>query len=234
MKTEIRCNIIFTADTLYFYNAFGQTKDEIPFKEITNVKSAKSSLKVRSSKKKFTFRLKTKEISGDVTSLLQSLLTLHELKPNERSIDDDVSDLMQAMPFLSPTDWLTLTTPTDEEDKSFMIVTEYMRGNTIIEQGKTYNALYCVLSGSCSVETDKRHLYDVGPDEIFGEHCFLFGTPSPITVIAVENNMRILMVNNYYIYKKLCTRHPKLAIRFFFHFSKVLADRACNLMTPKK
>ncbi|WP_299833589.1 cyclic nucleotide-binding domain-containing protein [uncultured Tenacibaculum sp.] len=111
----------------------------------------------------------------------------------------------------------------DDIDIEWMINNGYREdlevGDRLIEQGKTIESLYIVLSGSLSItdsDTDK-HIANIGPGEIVGEMSFLESRPPSVSVIAGEN------VSVYAISRELMNSRLAANLEFKANFYYALA-----------
>ncbi|WP_299618578.1 cyclic nucleotide-binding domain-containing protein [uncultured Tenacibaculum sp.] len=111
----------------------------------------------------------------------------------------------------------------DDIDIEWMINNGYREdlevGDRLIEQGKTIENLYIVLSGSLSItdsDTDK-HIANIGPGEIVGEMSFLESRPPSVSVIAGEN------VSVYAISRELMNSRLAANLEFKANFYYALA-----------
>ncbi len=111
----------------------------------------------------------------------------------------------------------------DDIDIEWMINNGYREdlevGDRLIEQGKTIENLYIVLSGSLSItdsNTDK-HIANIGPGEIVGEMSFLESRPPSVSVIAGED------VSVYAISRELMNSRLAANLEFKANFYYALA-----------
>ncbi|MEE8531469.1 MAG: cyclic nucleotide-binding domain-containing protein, partial [Hyphomicrobium sp.] len=65
------------------------------------------------------------------------------------------------------------------------------RGDVLVRQGDTADALYIVLSGRFAVTQQGRRdpITEIGPDQPIGEIAFLLGGPRTATVTAMRDSL---------------------------------------------
>ena len=114
-----------------------------------------------------------------------------------------------------------------ESLEAFTFRSSFAPGELIVEEGRTGNGLYVILSGRAEVirklPDDTIHvLRTMGPGDPFGELALLGEWPRTATVRAVDETECLGM--DRWIFLDYLAKHPQLAIRMLQVLAKRLAD----------
>ena len=121
-----------------------------------------------------------------------------------------------------------LDAPTVQSLEAFTFKRSFAPGELIVEEGRTGNGLYVILTGVVEVfrreEGDgSRVLRTMGPGEPFGEMALICEWPRTASVRAVEPTECLGM--DRWVFLAHLDKHPNLAIRML----QIMAQRLASL-----
>eukprot|EP01091_Cochliopodium_minus_P015535 TRINITY_DN5562_c0_g1_i1.p1 TRINITY_DN5562_c0_g1~~TRINITY_DN5562_c0_g1_i1.p1 ORF type:complete len:1094 (+),score=373.20 TRINITY_DN5562_c0_g1_i1:561-3842(+) len=100
------------------------------------------------------------------------------------------------------------------------------KGEFVIKEGQSYQRIYYILQGSCSVEICSKSLKLalIGKGETFGEVSLLLGDIASASVIADSEVTELQVIEGYFL-RILFSYSPKLAAKFYRFLLELLANR---------
>ena len=107
------------------------------------------------------------------------------------------------------------------------------RGELIVEEGRTGNGLYAIISGNVEAvkalgTEQERTVNRLGPGEVFGEMALLGEWPRTATVRAI-NEVECLGIDRWVFLTQL-ERHPQMGIRLLQILAQKLRDSDARLV----
>ncbi|MCA9034694.1 MAG: cyclic nucleotide-binding domain-containing protein [Planctomycetaceae bacterium] len=111
---------------------------------------------------------------------------------------------------------------------SDMTTMKFDAGATILHEGKSIQALWIILQGSCRVirtasDRSERVLDELRTGDTFGEMSFVRSAPHSATVRAVSEVAVCTWTREDFL--KLAESHPTASFRIVSHIAAVLSDR---------
>jgi CRP/FNR family cyclic AMP-dependent transcriptional regulator len=120
-----------------------------------------------------------------------------------------------------------------EAISNFTFQKKFAPGEVIVEEGRTGNGMYMILSGEVDVikgiDTDNPNvLARLGPGEVFGEMALLGEWPRTASVVASEE-VECLGIDRWVFLTQL-ERHPHLVVNLLLILAKRLRDTDARLV----
>jgi len=106
----------------------------------------------------------------------------------------------------------------------------YLKGEPLIVEGESFQRIYEVLEGNCTIQKGEKIVGNLGIEGMTGEISFLLSGGATASVIAESKTVEVYIMEGYFI-NILFGRKPELAGRFYKYLANELQKKVRSFET---